>query len=73
MMSRVCMMIMASIFFINAEAQVDPGKVDKQVKDPATSERGAKADRHVSKDRNVYDSSVIAPKAEKKKRRGRKG
>ena len=64
--------MMASIFIINARAQIDPRKVDKQVKDPATRERAAKADRHVSKDRSVYDTSVVAAKEKRGKKARRR-
>jgi hypothetical protein len=73
MMLRGCMLVIASIFFIRAYAQVDMRKVDKQVKDPATKERAAKADRHVSKDRSIYDTSVVAGKEKRQKKARKKG
>ena len=63
--------IIASLFFTQVSAQTTPGKVEKQAKDPATKERAAIADRHVSKDRSIYDSSVIRPK-EKSVKKARK-
>ena len=71
MMLRGCTIVIACLFFIKAHAQVGPQKVDKQVKDPVTKERAAKADRHVSKDRSIYDISVIATK-EKRQKKARK-
>ena len=65
------MLVIASIFFMKGQAQVEPQKVDKQVKDQATKERAAKADRHVSRDRGIYDTNVIATK-EKRQKRARK-
>ena len=65
-------MIIASMFLMDAHAQVDPRKIDKQVKDPATKERAARADRHVSKDRNVYDTSAVASKEKRQKKTRKK-
>ena len=70
-MLRTCLLVMTSLFFITAHAQLDPRKVDRQVKDAETKERAAKADRHVSKDRSIYDTSIIAKK-EKRKEQAKK-
>ena len=72
MMLKGCLLVIASVFIMKAHAQVDPGKIDKQVKDSVTRERAAKADREVSRDRSVYDTSLIAPKEKRVKKARRR-
>ena len=56
-MLRISMLFIMSLFLSATHAQTDPLKVKKQVQDPKTKENAAKADRHVSRDHAIFDSS----------------
>jgi hypothetical protein len=63
-MLKSCLLIITTLVFSFSHAQVDPAKVKKHIKDTATKKNAAKADRHVARDKSIFDTSPKKPKGQ---------
>ena len=63
-MLKYYMLITASFILFTAQAQTIQSKIDRKVNDPDTKKNAAKADRHISRNGAIFDSTMTTRNAD---------